>query len=223
MKEHYFPFVNKSRRTVVGLMSGTSVDGIDAAVVSIEGQGENISVDVHAFFNTPFDTALRKRIFDAFNPKHATVDILGSLNMELAEAYAKAALHAIHASGLKTDDIDLICSHGQTVYHQPIAVNGQHAFSVQLGDGNVIAQRTGILCMTDFRIADIAAGGQGAPLVPYTEFLLYRSENESVLLQNIGGIANITVLPAGCTAQDVTAFDTGPGNMVIDALVSKIT
>ncbi len=223
MDNSFFPFLNKSRRIVVGLMSGTSVDGIDAAVVAIEGQGDNISTKVLAFIGIEFEPAMRERIFHAFEPKNATVDMLGSLDMELGEVYAQAAMSAIKKAGLEKEQVDLICSHGQTIYHQPTSVNGRAAFTVQLGDGNVIAERTGISCLSDFRVADMAAGGQGAPLVPYTEFLLYRSESEGVLLQNIGGIGNVTVLPAGCSADQVQAFDTGPGNMVVDALISRMT
>ena len=216
----FFPLLHQPRRVLVGLMSGTSVDGIDAAVVSVTGQGEAVAAELLAFFNTPFDPALRRRIFEAFQPEKTTVMQLGALNMELGEAYAAAALHAVHGAGLRPEDVDAIGSHGQTIWHEPA---GNPAFTVQLGDGNVIAQRTGIPCVSDFRVADLAAGGQGAPLVPFTEFLLYRSETESVLLQNIGGIGNVTVLPAGCKAKDVSAFDTGPGNMVIDGLMSRLT
>ena len=216
----FFPLLHQPRRVLVGLMSGTSVDGIDAAVVSVTGQGEAVAAELLAFFNTPFAPQLRSRIFEAFSPEKATVRLLGALNMELGEAYAAAALHAIREAGLTPQDVDAIGSHGQTVWHEP---QGNPAFTVQLGDGDVIAQRTGIPCVSDFRTADLAAGGQGAPLVPFTEFLLYRSETECVLLQNIGGIGNVTVLPAGCRSEEVSAFDTGPGNMVMDGLMARLT
>ncbi len=201
-------------------MSGTSVDGIDAAVVRIQGQDEAVSAQLLAFSNTPFEETMRRRIFQAFQPQTATVSLLGRLHMELGELYAQAALNVIRKAGLTPSEIDAVGSHGQTVWHEP---NGSPPFTIQLGDGNVIAQRTGIPCVSDFRPADLAAGGQGAPLVPFSEFLLYRSAEESVLLQNIGGIGNLTVLPAGCKTTDVFAFDTGPGNMVIDGLMTRLT
>ncbi|MEG0910618.1 MAG: anhydro-N-acetylmuramic acid kinase [Ruthenibacterium sp.] len=223
MGARFFSSEFQSHRLAVGLMSGTSADGIDAAVVAISGVGEAVSAKLIAFSCTPFSADLRARIFDAFQADTATVHLIGALHMDLGRAYAKAALDVIEKAGLCAADIDVIGSHGQTIYHAPNGENGGSAFTVQIGDGNVLAQETGILCVSDFRTADLAAGGQGAPLVPFTEFLLYRSEVETVLLQNIGGIGNITVLPSGCTADEVIAFDTGPGNMVLDALVTKLT
>ncbi len=221
-RPEFFPLLHQPRRILVGLMSGTSVDGVDAAVVSVTGQGEAVTAELLAFFDTPFEPGLRQRIFDCFDPQRATVRALGALHMELGEVYAAAALRAVQAAGLRPGQVDAIGSHGQTVWHEPCPGTGP-AFTVQLGDGNVIAQRTGIPCVSDFRTADMAAGGQGAPLVPFTEYLLYRSEAETVLLQNIGGIGNLTVLPAGCTAAQVYAFDTGPGNMVLDGVVSHLS
>ena len=218
----FFPLLHQPRRVAVGLMSGTSVDGIDAAVVCVKGQGEAVEAQLLALYTAPFEPALRARVLEACRPQSARVQLLGALHMELGEAYAAAALRAIAAAGLEPSQVDVIGSHGQTVWHEPAPQAGP-AFTIQLGDGNVIAQRTGIPCVSDFRAADMAAGGQGAPLVPFTEFLLYRSERESVLLQNIGGIGNVTVLAAGCRACDVTAFDTGPGNMVIDWLMERLT
>ena len=222
IRSGFFPLLHQPRRILVGLMSGTSVDGVDAAVVSVTGQGEAVTAELLAFFDTPFEPGLRRRIFACFDPQRATVRALGALHMELGGVYAAAALRAVHAAGLRPGQVDAIGSHGQTVWHEPCPSEGP-AFTVQLGDGSVIAQRTGIPCVSDFRTADMAAGGQGAPLVPFTEYLLYRSSAETVLLQNIGGIGTLTVLPAGCTAAQVYAFDTGPGNMVLDGVVSRLS
>lgn len=219
----WFPLLGRPRRTAVGLMSGTSVDGIDAALVEITGQGIEIGARLLAFRNSPFPEETRKRIFEAFHPQRCSLTALGSLHMELGELYAAAALSVIKEAGLAPGEVDCIGSHGQTVWHQPRPEPEGRAFTVQLGDGNVIARRTGIPCVTDFRTADLAAGGQGAPLVPFTEYLLYRDPRDTVLLQNIGGIGNVTVLPKGCGPGEVTAFDTGPGNMVIDAVISRLT
>lgn len=213
---------DKPDRIAVGLMSGTSVDGIDAAAIRIEGEAPNLKVTLLAFENKPFPEAIRKEILCCFTPRNAIVTRLGRLSFLLGELYSKAALSVIQTAGLSPADVDVIGSHGQTIWHEPVP-RKSCAYTVQIGEGSVIAQRTGVICVSDFRVSDMAAGGQGAPLVPFTEYLLFRSDKETILLQNLGGIGNITVLPKGCGVNDVYAFDTGPGNMVIDALVTNST
>ncbi|WP_276355308.1 anhydro-N-acetylmuramic acid kinase [Cohnella caldifontis] len=209
----------RGSRYAVGLMSGTSVDGIDAALVEIAGDpGRQVQVRLVAFENTPFPADVRKEIFALFDPAYATVDRVGRMNMALGGLYADAALSVTAKAGLTPADIAFIGSHGQTIYHAP-----DEGYTVQIGEGSVIAARTGIPCVSDFRPADMAVGGQGAPLVPFTEYLLYREPDRTLLLQNIGGIGNVTVLPAGCGPDEVYAFDTGPGNMLIDGVVSRLT
>ncbi|XID93509.1 anhydro-N-acetylmuramic acid kinase [Paenibacillaceae bacterium WGS1546] len=217
----------KSPVYAVGLMSGTSVDGIDAAVVRIEedAAGGKPRFELLAFENRPYSPQARAEIFALFEPSAATVDRVGRLNVLLGELFAEAALAAIAKAGLRPEDIAVIGSHGQTIYHspEPVTVDGYSLrYTVQIGEGSVIADRTGIACVSDFRSADMAAGGQGAPLVPFTEYLLYREVDRTLLLQNIGGIGNVTVLPAGCAPDQVYAFDTGPGNVLIDGLVSRL-
>ncbi|AJS58221.1 anhydro-N-acetylmuramic acid kinase [Paenibacillus sp. IHBB 10380] len=216
-----------NRRYVVGLMSGTSVDGMDAAVVEIIGIPSNqLQVRLLAFENTPYPVEVREGIFELFDPEKATVDKIGCMNMLLGELYAEAALSVIAKAELAPGDIEVIGSHGQTIYHAPEIqqIQGYPVhYTVQIGEGAVISARTGIPCVTDFRMADMAMGGQGAPLVPFTEYLLYREDQRTMLLQNIGGIGNITVIPAGCTSEQVFAFDTGPGNMLIDGVVAKLS
>lgn len=224
MKKTHLSIPN--RRYAVGLMSGTSVDGIDAAVIEISGHSEvQRSVKLIAFENSPYSKTIRDHIFELFDPKQATVDKVGIMNVLLGELYAEAALSVIAKAGLTLNDIEVIGSHGQTIYHAP----GKHHhhgydlhYTVQIGEGAVIAARTGIPCVSDFRVADMAVGGQGAPLVPFTEYLLYREKYRTILLQNIGGIGNITVIPADCTPEQVFALDTGPGNMLIDGVVSRL-
>lgn len=216
----------KPVRRIVGLMSGTSVDGIDAALVELSGAQDAPSVRLLAFEDRPFPDAVRSGIFELFDPVKATVDKLGRMSYVLGELYAEAALSVIREAGLSSSEVDAVASHGQTIWHSPDEVQfcGQNArCTVQIGEGAVIAQRTGLVTVSDFRVADLAAGGQGTPLVPFTEYLLYRSTKRTRLLQNIGGIGNMTVLPAGCAPEDVYAFDTGPGNMLIDAVVSAAT
>ncbi len=216
----------KPVRRVVGMMSGTSVDGVDAALVEISGKETAPRVKLLAFRNTPFPKEVREGIFTLFQPETATVDKVGAMNFLLGEIYAQAALEVIREAGLTPGEVDLVGSHGQTIWHAPAAEDywGRPVrYTVQIGEGSVIAQRTGLVTVSDFRVADMAAGGQGAPLVPFSEYLLYRRESECILLQNIGGIGNMTVMPAAARPEEVYAFDTGPGNMIIDAVISHIT
>jgi anhydro-N-acetylmuramic acid kinase len=165
-------------------------------------------------------------LFKLFCVDKCSVDYVCHMNFVLGELFASAAIELVRDAGYSLDQIDLIGSHGQTIYHIPVPrkYKGYEIRStLQVGEPAVIAERTGIVTVADFRVRDIAAGGQGAPLVPYSEFLLYREENKCVGLQNIGGIANVTVLPRGCTIDDVYAFDNGPGNMIIDEVVKRIT
>ncbi|WP_138224080.1 anhydro-N-acetylmuramic acid kinase [Paenibacillus algicola] len=213
---------------LVGLMSGTSVDGIDAAVIQIAqrpGQEHGIEVELLAFENTPYPVHVRNSIFQLFDVTKATVDKVGAMNMWLGELYARAALSVIDQSGLEPSQIAAIGSHGQTIYHAPEKnmMDGYNLHcTIQIGEGALIANRTGIPCVSDFRVADMAASGQGAPLVPFTEYLLFAHPETTSLLQNIGGIGNVTVLPANASPEEVYAFDTGPGNMIMDALVSRL-
>lgn len=212
----------------IGLMSGTSVDGIDAAVIEItkqQSKQQGISVNLLAFENTPFPEHVRNQIFDLFNPAQATIDKVGLMNMWLGELYSQAAISILEKSGLDVNQIVAIGSHGQTIYHAPeVQLKDGYSlrYTVQIGEGAVIANRTGITCVSDFRVADMAVGGQGAPLVPFTEYVLFAEKEKTLCLQNIGGIGNITVLPKDGSLDDVFAFDTGPGNMIIDELVSQL-
>lgn len=216
----------KGVHRVVGMMSGTSVDGVDAALIELSREGGAPRVKLLAFENIPYPQGVRECVFELFRPETSTVDRIGYMNFLLGELYARAALSVIAKAGLTSADVDLIGSHGQTIWHEPEAreTDGMPIrYTVQIGEGAVIAARTGIPTVSDFRVADMAVGGQGAPLVPFSEYLLYRREDESILLQNIGGIGNMTVLPAGATPEQVFAFDTGPGNMIIDAVAAAIS
>ncbi|WP_169087323.1 anhydro-N-acetylmuramic acid kinase [Paenibacillus sp. PL91] len=213
---------------LVGLMSGTSVDGIDAAVIKLSPMPEKehgVEIELLAFENTPFPMQVRNAIFELFDLANATIDKVGTLNMWLGELYAQATLSVIGKCGLAPSQIFAVGSHGQTIYHAPEEniMDGYNLHcTVQIGDGAVIANRTGIPCVSDLRVADMAMGGQGAPLVPFTEYLLFNNPEKTLLLQNIGGIGNVTVLPANASPEQVFAFDTGPGNMIIDGLVSQL-
>ena len=215
---------SKPSRLVVGLMSGTSADGIDAVLTRITGYGTSTRVEQLGFYFLPFDEATRNRILAVAGGDFGGTKEICLLSTHLGILYAEAVGRLLEQCGV--DHVDLIGNHGQTVWHIPegepylgTTIRG----TLQIGDPSYLAERFSCPVVSDFRVRDMAAGGLGAPLVPYTEFLLYRSDTEDVALQNIGGIGNVTLLPAGCELSEVTAFDTGPGNMVMDALVMRIT
>ena len=210
---------SKDEKYVIGLMSGTSVDGIDAALVRITGNYTNTKVEEIAFENYAYPPGIKERVFRLFDT--STAKEICHMNFLLGELFADAAISIAKKSGVK--DVDLIGSHGQTIYHIPEPLDEDYPLrsTMQIGEGAVIAHKTGVITVSDFRVADMAAGGVGAPLVPYTEFLLYGNTHETIALQNIGGIGNITVIPHNATADKVIAFDTGPGNMIIDYMVKK--
>jgi len=207
----------KRTRRVVGLMSGTSVDGIDAALVEIEGSGPGCGVGLVAFETYPMPPDLRERIHRAFTAGGSRE--ICELNFLLGEAFATAVQKIVQKAGRRLDEIDLVGSHGQTIYHIPKAMRGVNS-TLQIGEGAVIAERTGIPVVCDFRPRDIAAGGDGAPLVPYADWVLFSRPGQVRALQNIGGIANLTILPG--SVDDILAFDTGPGNMIIDHVARAV-
>ncbi len=214
----------KRARVVVGLMSGTSVDGVTAAVSEITGTGVDAEVRLIAHRTYPYPAAVRERLFTLFKDGSSGLSEASELNMLVGHLFADAAEAIIGEAGLDPGEIDLIGSHGQTVWHQPWlkeAVGHRYRSTMQIGEPAVIAARTGLPVVADFRKADIAAGGEGAPLTPYLDWVLHRSPTAHRVLQNIGGIANLTYLPAGCGFDDVVAFDTGPGNMIIDAAAGR--
>ena len=214
----------KKKRKVIGLMSGTSADGVDAALIEIEGCGINTKFRLTEFITYPFPEDVRNRVFKLFSPSDCSVEDVCEMNFILGHIFARAALEVIKQARLKTSEVDLIGSHGQTICHLPEAdSDGSVPSTLQIGEPAVIAHSTGIVTVGDFRVADIAAGGQGAPLVPYVDFLLLQDNNKSRAIQNIGGISNVTILPAGGDVEDILAFDTGPGNMMIDEIVRITT
>src|SRR6266436_496160 len=211
---------------VLGLMSGTSADGIDVALARISGAPPNLHAKLLGHTSSAFPSALRKEILRIAEQHPTTAGELSKLNFRLGEVFAQAALAACRTFRVFPRRIALIGSHGQTIFHQakPVHYFGRRTVStLQIGEPSAIAARTGITTVGDFRPADIALGGQGAPLVPYADYLLYRHPKLGRVSLNLGGIANITVLPRAAQPQQVFAFDTGPANMLIDALVAHFT
>ena len=257
----FYELLKKDKKHIIGLMSGTSVDGIDAAIVEITGHGLETEVDLLAFETFPFPSGVPQRILALCQPDTGRVDDICEMNFYIGHLFAAAVKHILEKSGMRANDIDLIGSHGQTIHHLPKDPNidsnantirktrslersGKRAYgkghelpnlphrtarkiknpsTLQIGEPAVIAHETGIPTIADFRVADMAAGGQGAPLVSYPDYLLFHNRLKTVGLLNIGGIANLTVLPANGTFDSVCAADTGPGNMCIDAVIAEIT
>jgi anhydro-N-acetylmuramic acid kinase len=211
---------------VLGLMSGTSADGIDLALAQISGVPPKLNAKLLNRTSVKFPPPLQKEILRVAEQQPISAGQLSQLNFRLGEAFAEAALTACKRFRVPAKKIALIGSHGQTIFHQgrPVPYLGRAtASTLQIGEPAIIAARTGITTVADFRPADIALGGQGAPLVPYADFLLYRHPKLGRVSLNLGGIANITVLPAGARPSQLFAFDTGPANMLIDALVQHFT
>jgi anhydro-N-acetylmuramic acid kinase len=206
---------------IAGLMSGTSLDGIDAALVQLEGDTpDHLRWEMVHFCSVPFTEQQRSAIHQAILA--GTADALCTLHSELGEWLAQAAIQVCDEAGVPLEQVDAIGSHGQTVWHRPPA-DGTRGSTLQLGDPATIAERTGCAVISDFRARDMAAGGQGAPLVPWTDLVLFRLEHSARALQNIGGIGNVTWVPPRSSDQSAFAFDTGPGNALIDAAVELAT
>lgn len=216
MKEHI----------VIGLMSGTSADGIDAALVKISESGLRTSVQLIDFETYPYSKEVRELVLNASSPAKGSVDFICYLNFKLGNLFAGAVFNILKKANIEKGHVSFIGSHGQTISHLP---EGLPEFldklpsTLQIGEPCVIAERTGIKTVADFRARDVAAGGRGAPLAPFAHFLLFNSKKETRIVHNLGGISNLTFLPKNGVIDDVIAFDTGPGNMLIDGIVSKLS
>ena len=214
----------KKKRLAVGLMSGTSADAVDAVLAEISGSGPSVRIRQRAFVSLPYPKGYRKQLLHASLPGNSSVDEISTLNILVAHFLADAVNAVASKARIPLRNIDLIGSHGQTVHHLP---SPQRIFgktirsTLQIGDPSTIAALTGITTVGNFRPADMAHGGQGAPLVPYFDYRMFRSRTKNRILLNIGGIANITFLKKGCSSRDIIAFDSGPGNMVIDGLMKR--
>jgi anhydro-N-acetylmuramic acid kinase len=207
---------------VAGVMSGTSADGIDVALVRIQGRGFRSRLELLAHYQFPYPSEVRRAVLSAMNARSASVADLAQLNFLLGSLYADAIRAAQRRSRL---ECELVGCHGQTLYHQGTAkpyLGQRITCTWQTGESAVIAAKVGVPLVSDFRPADMAAGGKGAPLVPFLDYVLYRHRRYGRIVQNLGGIGNLTAIPPRATPVQVVAFDTGPGNMVIDAVTEHL-
>jgi anhydro-N-acetylmuramic acid kinase len=224
--ENLIRLKEKKSRNIIGLMSGTSCDGIDACLVNITGNGSSTQIDIIGFEVYPFKEKIRNLIFEASDETIGTVDKICQLNFTLGKLFADAARQIAEKLSIPLSGIDIIGSPGQTIYHiSSLKENTDKEVrsTLQIGEPSVIAQETGVTTVADFRTRDIAAGGEGAPLVPYADFILFGREGASRVIQNIGGISNVTFLPENGGIDEIIAFDNGPGNMIIDRFAEIMT
>lgn len=213
--------INKEKKLIIGALSGTSVDAVDVVLAEIKGNGESTEVNVLNFDSIPISPDIKDFILKNSDSSTASLRDISQLNFLIGNVFADSILKFLEKNGIKGRDIDLIGSHGQTIHHipKPEDLFGYNIKStLQIGDPSVIANKTGITTVGDFRVADMALGGEGAPLVPFLDDILFRSTDRNILLINIGGISNITFLPKSGSP---SAFDTGPGNMLIDRLMKE--
>jgi anhydro-N-acetylmuramic acid kinase len=211
--------LSKKERMVVGLMSGTSMDGMDAALIKIIGSGLDTRFELIKFICVPYESGIIEGIERVDSP--VSIEKISELNFLVGRACADAAMAVIEEAGLRPSDIDLIGSHGQTVYHNPPSSMNGVPSTLQIGELDVIAEHTGITTIGDFRTRDIAAGGEGAPLIPYADYLFFHESGKTRISHNIGGISNVTVITERLS--DIVAFDTGPGNLLMNWIVSLAT
>ena len=217
-----YQIAGKSSRLVIGLMSGTSLDGLDLALCRITGSGTATQLELLQFETVSYDSELKDSIRSVFSRRDADLETITLLNADLAIRHAGTIRNVIAKWGLKPEDIDLIASHGQTIYHAPRSLHGQAGLpnaTLQIVDGDHIAVCTGIITICDFRQKHIAAGGEGAPLAVYGDYLLFAKPGENRIMLNIGGIANFTYLPGDPDTKKIFSTDTGPGNTLMDAWV----
>lgn len=228
MKQHVeqlYAISQKQVRRIIGLMSGTSLDGLDLAFCEIEGVGERTRLNVLHFITLPYEDAFKARVREVFSKKEIDFQRLVLLNVIVAEQHAAMINQCLEAWSIPASEVDLIASHGQTVFHAPRAFHHQPDLpnaTLQIGDGDHIARRTGIVTVSDFRQKHIAAGGEGAPLALYGDYYLFSQPGETRLLLNIGGIANFSYLPGNGDSAAVFATDTGPGNTLLDAFARAL-
>ena len=215
---------NKSSRKIIGLMSGTSLDGLDIALCEVHGNGKSTQIKLLQFETIEYNNEFREEIKNIFSKKIIDLEKLCLLNEWIGKVHADMINNKLTDWQVQQNEIDLIASHGQTIYHAPQSLHQNNIFgngTLQIGEGDQIAVNTGIITISDFRQKHIAAGGEGAPLAAYGDYLLYTQQSKSTILLNIGGISNLTFLPADCSFENVVCTDIGPGNKLMDVWINK--
>ncbi|MEM0212561.1 MAG: anhydro-N-acetylmuramic acid kinase [Candidatus Methanomethylicia archaeon] len=224
--EKLFELKVKEEKIGLGIMSGTSLDGVSIVIAKLKGNWINTKFKILYHKTFEYDNEIRRLILKSTNPKTGNVKRICQLNYVLGMIFAEKALEAMDEVGLSRGDVDFIASHGQTIYHNPKIedIYGYKTRStLQIGEPSIIAYKTKIITIADFRHKDVAAGGNGAPISAYADYIIFRSIDICRAIQNIGGIANVTYIPRNAEIKDVIAFDTGPGNMIIDAIVREMS
>lgn len=219
--ESLYRIASSNERTIIGLMSGTSLDGLDIAICNLSGSGKQTKLTVTHHITIPYTAAFKTAIAQIFSIKAADLEEVTLLHAHIARVHAGMVLSALKNWNIQASNIDLIASHGQTIYHAPTFMHPQSGYgnaTLQIGDGDIISAATGIITLSDFRQKHIATGGEGAPLALYGDAILFSSETENRILLNMGGIANFTYLPAG-QITDIVSTDIGPANTLIDSYV----
>ena len=215
---------HKPSRKIIGLMSGTSLDGLDIALCEVFGNGQSTKINLLQFETIVYDNEFRDEIKTIFSKKNIDLEKLCLLNEWIGKVHAEMINAKLSEWKINNYEIDLIASHGQTIYHAPESLHQNKTYgngTLQIGDGDQIAVNTGIITISDFRQKHIAAGGEGAPLAAYGDFLLYAQENKSIILLNIGGISNLTYIPSNSSFENVVCTDIGPGNKLMDVWINK--
>ncbi|KAA5541184.1 anhydro-N-acetylmuramic acid kinase [Adhaeribacter rhizoryzae] len=218
--EHLYQISKKNKRVIIGLMSGTSLDGLDIALCAVEGSGLNTQLKLLQFNTVPYTDDLKHKIKNIFSKRQVDLEQVCILNAYLGSFHADLILKSLLQWNIRPAEVDLIASHGQTIYHAPAALHGLPGWpnaTLQIGDGDHLAVKTGIITVSDFRQKHIAAGGEGAPLAVYGDYLLFSQNGQDRIMLNIGGIANYTYLPGDLDAKRVFSTDVGPGNTIMDA------
>lgn len=222
--ENLYKIAQKEERLIIGLMSGTSLDGLDIALCKVKGSGMDTQIEVFHFVTVLYTNDFKNKIRSVFSKKQVDLELVCLLNPWVAIQHGTMILQALKQWGINTNEVDLIASHGQTIYHAPKVLHGIEDYNnatLQIGDGDHLSVKTGIITLSDFRQKHIAAGGEGAPLAVYGDYFVFSKFGENRIMLNIGGIANYTYLSGDLDASKIFSTDTGPGNTLMDAFVQK--
>ncbi|AKQ45055.1 anhydro-N-acetylmuramic acid kinase [Rufibacter radiotolerans] len=220
--QHLFSITEKESRRIIGLMSGTSLDGLDVALCEFQGHGLNTQITLQKFETMPYSPDFKENVKSIFSKRQVDLEKVCLLNAFIGSYHGQLILECLHNWEIDPSEVDIIASHGQTIYHAPAAQHHQPGMpnaTLQIGDGDHIAVKTGIITLSDFRQKHIAAGGEGAPLAVYGDYLLFSKKGQNRILLNVGGIANFTFLPGDLDTKKIFSTDVGPGNTLMDAYV----